>query len=297
MNFMKKYLVLLLCSVIVGCSSDDSEENLPCDVPITQTFNITTSGISVGWTQVNASSVTIEYGQSGFTLGSGIQATSAEVFSLNSLEPSTPYDYYLRANCGNGGTSIFAGSFTFTTASCIPPINVFAFQIEANEALVTFENQTSSNTEVEYGETGFTLGTGIVLPANSTPVALTNLSASTSYDIYVRANCGSTSVVSNVAHFTTDALCPSPTFFDGSPSSMTQGRVLLNWNANGANAWRVEYGLSGFEIGTGVIFDTSEQSVTIDGLISGEIYEFYVRGNCGSDGFGNLVGPLPIVPN
>jgi hypothetical protein len=42
--------------------------------------------------------------------------------------------------------------------------------------------------------------------------------------------------------------------------------------------------------------NTSQIFVEIDNVQFGVIYAFYVQANCGSEGFGRLVGPLPIVP-
>jgi len=47
----------------------------------------------------------------------------------------------------------------------------------------------SSSYELEWGLTGFTQGTGSTTTATSTSATLTGLGASTTYDVYIRANC------------------------------------------------------------------------------------------------------------
>ena len=52
------------------------------------------------------------------------------------------------------------------------------------------ENGTATAWEIEYGNAGFVLGTGTLLPAGTNPFNLSGLSSGTSYDWYVRADCG-----------------------------------------------------------------------------------------------------------
>ena len=80
--------------------------------------NISASSADISWTgAINANSFTIEYGASGFALGSGttINATTTN-YTVTGLNPSSSYDVYLQADCGAGDTSSIAGPFTFATS-------------------------------------------------------------------------------------------------------------------------------------------------------------------------------------
>src|SRR5690606_24864664 len=48
----------------------------------------------------------------------------------------------------------------------------------------------ASNWQIEYGPTGFTPGSGTIIPAPSNPFILSGLNASTRYDFRVRDSCG-----------------------------------------------------------------------------------------------------------
>ena len=52
------------------------------------------------------------------------------------------------------------------------------------------EMGTATEWEVEYGNAGFTLGTGTKVTATATTMTVSNLSPSTTYDFYVRSLCG-----------------------------------------------------------------------------------------------------------
>lgn len=52
------------------------------------------------------------------------------------------------------------------------------------------ESGTATNWLIEYGPSGFTPGTGTVMPTTNNPETITGLSELTDYDFYVRADCG-----------------------------------------------------------------------------------------------------------
>jgi hypothetical protein len=52
------------------------------------------------------------------------------------------------------------------------------------------------------GSTGFTVGSGTLVAVTSNPTTITGLSANTSYDLYVQADCGSGTVSSWVGPIT-----------------------------------------------------------------------------------------------
>ena len=53
------------------------------------------------------------------------------------------------------------------------------------------ENGAAASWVIEYGPRGFTLGDGTTVYANTNPFTVSNLNASTAYDFYVKADCGS----------------------------------------------------------------------------------------------------------
>ena len=75
--------------------------------------------------------------------------------------------------------------------ACDKPTNVTASNATTSSIDVTWtENGTATSWVVEYGPTGFALGTGTTETVSSMPVTLFNLNHSTGYDIYVRSDCG-----------------------------------------------------------------------------------------------------------
>ena len=88
-----------------------------CNKP--QTFITDSPGINsidLEWTGASLNGVVVEYGPSGFVLGSGnIIAASTSPYTLTPLQAETTYDVYVRNNCAVGDTSDYFNKRTFTT--------------------------------------------------------------------------------------------------------------------------------------------------------------------------------------
>ena len=86
--------------------------------------NVSTNGADVSWTAGATETLwNLEYGASGFTLGSGVDVSLTEsTYQLSGLTPQTSYDVYVQADCG-GGQSSWVGPLVITTpcvASSVP---------------------------------------------------------------------------------------------------------------------------------------------------------------------------------
>src|SRR5690606_34655366 len=55
---------------------------------------------------------------SGVPAGGGITADSNTNFPVSGLTAATPYEYYVRADCGDGTFSAWAGPYLFNTMVC-----------------------------------------------------------------------------------------------------------------------------------------------------------------------------------
>jgi hypothetical protein len=85
--------------------------------------------------------------------------------------------------------------------------------------------------------------------------------------------------IDEVAVFEAPA-CNDPSNLVASVASASS--VDLTWNAGGSGIlWQVEYGISGFTLGSGTQQAFASNSATITGLAGGNIYDFYVREICG----------------
>jgi len=189
------------------------------------------------------------------------------------------------------------GSFTWGTVvdfsvnvtnnlPCPAPYNVVATGISQTGANIGFTTGGSTHHDFEYGAPGFVLGTGTqVLNQTGNPYALSGLSASTSYDVYVRDNCGlnGNSAWSGPVSFTTLASCNPVTNLVGLP---TGDGVILTWaETSASDTYTLEYGTLNFVQGAGTTVGSgTTEAYTITGLAAATAYDVYVRKDCGVNG-------------
>ncbi|MEQ8908097.1 MAG: fibronectin type III domain-containing protein [Vicingaceae bacterium] len=84
--------------------------------------NLTSSSVDLSWTNPNSSNAyVVEYGATGFTLGTGTQVTgSGTSATLSGLTAATDYDWYVQSVCTPGSdSSSFVGPNSFSTP-CAP---------------------------------------------------------------------------------------------------------------------------------------------------------------------------------
>jgi uncharacterized repeat protein (TIGR03806 family) len=91
-------------------------------------------------------------------------------------------------------------------AVCDSATNISSNTITSNSAVITW-NAVDASVEytIEYGISGFALGSGTTISEPDTDAELTNLMANTTYDVYIQTSCGpnNLSLYSNVYSFTT----------------------------------------------------------------------------------------------
>ena len=180
----------------------------PCAVPTGLTASgMTYTSAVIGWTEG-------EEGQGNWQIhltGEGYDqyhSTATNPYQVNGLDHGVTYTFTVRAICGEGDTSDWSASATFTTLSCEAPTAVTVGSITSNSAVVNWTAPAGATRfVVNYGDRGFNQGTGSFdTVENATSCTLTGLLANMPYDVYVRTLCGDgiASSWSTVAQFTTE---------------------------------------------------------------------------------------------
>ncbi|WP_029293401.1 T9SS-dependent choice-of-anchor J family protein [Chryseobacterium hispalense] len=115
-----------------------------------------------------------------------------------------------------------------------------------------------------------------------------NLSAYVGQTIYI----GFHSATTDKFYFDLDDISVGAIPACDAPSSVTVNSVLSNsanvsWLASptAGATYQIEYGPTGFTQGTGTVITSSTTSATIPSLTPSTGYQFYVRSNCGANGF------------
>ncbi len=116
--------------------------------------------------------------------------------------------FYAESTISNDNTDFFIDNFSWGAATtCLPVSDVIVDSVTSEDIYLSWTNHnTATDIVVEYGESGFSIGTGTVMNATGSNAVISGLSAVTEYDFYVRSLCSTTdsSVWSIVSSATTD---------------------------------------------------------------------------------------------
>ncbi len=205
-------------------------------------------------------------------------------YTLTGLTPETTYNVYVVTNCGGTPGTDATITYNFTTSvACPAPTAVTASPVYINDATITWTS-TATVFNIEYGETGFSQGTGTTETVYDNTITLNNLNAQTSYTVYVQADCsGDNDGLSQWAsvQFTTLPSCPAPT--QVAANNITSNSADIVWTAGYQESeWELRYGPENFNP------DTSSVSEIISGtalfqmqnLPADTRYDIYVRAIC-----------------
>ncbi len=162
------------------------------------------------------------------------------------------------------------------------PSALAATGLDASTAFVSWtEGGNPNNYEIQYGEAGFTLGTGVIEISNDTFINLSGLLPNTNYDVYVRGVCGSIDSTDWVgpASFATLG-CTPPTNLTLDIANAVAAKV--SWTGSGFTNWNLEYGPAGFTQGTGTTAsDIANEFYILNNLEENTSYDVYVQEVCG----------------
>ncbi|NHN28160.1 hypothetical protein FIA58_020980, partial [Flavobacterium jejuense] len=119
-NIKVRFIIIESTSFYDDIAIDDVtiEETPQCESPLAlMASNITSTTADLSWNSIGSeTSWNIEYGITGFTLGSGTQSIGVtNPYNLTSLTANTTYQYYVQADCTTNGLGTWSGPYSFTT--------------------------------------------------------------------------------------------------------------------------------------------------------------------------------------
>ena len=185
------YAIDVKPDIIGGCTNQFS--NFAIDSVLDVSAKIT-------WTPgTGNASWYLEYGTAGFTPGSGTKITGTYPTNqppvyLSSLTANTAYEIYFGEICNSGAdTAYFGNPQSFqTTVSCPAPTGLTAAPTSPTSGVTSWSSLLGTSYEVIYGAEGFNpYSAGTSANTSNTTYNIPSLTANTSYDVYVIADCGS----------------------------------------------------------------------------------------------------------
>jgi hypothetical protein len=168
-----------------------SIQGLNCRTP----NNITASEITpftarLSWSGASIGTYNVKYGYVGTadsTLQTAIVSNDTTIV-LTGLTSESNYVFYVKTDCGDGTSSLWASAQFTTAISCPKPTSLLISDLSQTSAKLSWTgNGIATEYIVEYGSSDNTM---TQISVQDTFVVLTNLTAATDYSIKLRANCG-----------------------------------------------------------------------------------------------------------
>ncbi|MBK5212563.1 MAG: T9SS type A sorting domain-containing protein [Flavobacteriaceae bacterium] len=194
----------------------------------------------------------------GIPSGSGGKGAGFTDANCNITDPAAsgmPYGGGGGGGNGNGGGPGMGYSgyalISWGNDPCSNPSNLTASDIQLTSAVLDWtENGTATTWNIEWGFSGFTLGTGNPQVVLAKPYLLEGLMPNTSYDYYVQADCGGTgtSTWSGPVTFETDVLGTADNAIDGFTYYTNPMNEVLHLRANSTIESVVIYTISGQKV-------------------------------------------------
>ena len=268
---------------------------------------VTASSATVFWDIEEREGALVEWGEMDFELGTGMnQQVNGGSAVLNNLAENTNYELYLSSVCEDGTVSKPIGPFSFKTLFINPPDTCF-YTLRMLDFFGDGWNGSSVTTIVNGESNNFTLLDGAI--ENVQIPALSNLPFQFFYNeglfdeeiSYVLLDPDGEPILSDgpspqgglVLETIACPSCPAPINPQANPSAE---RAEITWaNIPAASQYILEFGLAGFELGTGLEVVSTVPMMEIPNLKENTTYEYYLLSTCGEETSLQVVGPFSFT--
>lgn len=316
MKSIKLIFLLAIFSIFIfnSCTGEDEPidplllEEVPalCSQPAFFSVSSFINGntVRIDWDKTSGVEWEIQYGTNGFVLGNGTIVNFNTTSSLiTGLTSTINYSFYIRTKCDTNEYSQWIGPIApgSSVDVCENPTNLTAVRSATDATKITatwLANGDENSWQVQYGTSGFIIGSGTIVATASNTKIVSNLLENVAYDFYVRSNCDANQNSGWVGPVTVNAVgalgCTTPTNLAVVRNATLSSQVNVGWTAGGTEtSWEIQYGNTGFAVGTG----TSSVATTNPKIISGLLdtsYDFYIRAKCSATQNSSWFGPINI---
>jgi hypothetical protein len=291
----KTYHLFLIVLTLFSCSKSD-------DTPVLPVFNTcnSVSGFIVSQQNdklqisITNNSTPLYYEVSLQQASSSLNPENGSKFIVNGLTAtkdlselnmtsSTTYVFYIRAICSSSSSSDWSSPQVLTISDyCNSPNNI-SF---SGNYLTWGSANYNTNYQVQYGNSGFSLGTGTIYSSSSTYLSGFAMNYNTSYDFYVRSFCSSSNTWSSwigpYTYLNQQNACNLPSNLSRQIESIsgTYAWVSLHWSYNGGTNFEYIVVPNGSSITNSTIYSASNAGWPVISLHRSYTYDFYMRTVC-----------------
>jgi len=223
------------------------------------------------------------------SVGSWLDPTHTTVIISDLINPSGDTKVRFRYDDGNTYAWYWAiDNVVISSVDCLEPQNI---TIATGAIAATVEwDSGSGNSDLIWGIAGFDpLSEGTLVNAASNPYTITGLDPSSSYDVYLRDNCGINGYSEWIGpiNFYTTIACPEPLVGWDPFTNPTSEGIDITFTQNFGDVYLI-VGPENFVLGSsGDTIGPVISPYTITGLDPLSFYDVYLFMDCNGDGLGS----------
>lgn len=271
------------------------------DVTNFRSTGVGINSVDLSWDDIYASEWEIEFGEFGFTQGTGTKITvTTNPYTVEGLQSNTLYDFYIKPICTGGG--IATGLRRVVTAEDFCGGNHFYDSggvdgdYKNHELTTTVMVPSSVDERVRVSFLSFDLEEccdhlRIYDGPNTDAPLLGQYSGNSPGEIASSHESGALTFVFDSDSSVTGAGWDAVVFCEPKPNctkpenirvlEMKTTSVELEWDVtNEVTSYEIEYGAAGFVRGTGTVLSSVVPTIQLDNLIGDSEYDLYVFANC-----------------
>jgi hypothetical protein len=211
-------------------------------------------------------------------------------WALNEFTQNTTQHFEL------SDTAVLRKEFAFASdlsSACSLPEGITSADNGTSGATIFWNNGGSGISNFQWGEAGFTLGTGTTVSnITSDSLELSSLNADFTYEIYVQDSCVGGNSIWVGPYIYQPEVCELPT--NAAILFVTDTTAQASWDQLNGNDWTISWGPAGLQPDWGITANSSQGSYTWEGLSPNTAYEFYVKANCTGNS-STWTGPIPFT--
>ena len=180
--------------------------DVPCKAPKDLAVDNHIANTIVTWIAApGVETYEVQFAEAGSNNWTSAVVNEATSFIINGLVEGVAYDVRVRSLCEEETSSTWIETSFTRPVYCNPVTGITAENVTSNAATITWDAGEGTSWTVEFGENGFTLGEGTQVTTSSTMVMIMGFDPETTYQVYVKANCGGYMAAWSDAYtFTTD---------------------------------------------------------------------------------------------
>ena len=255
-------------------------------------YNITTNSAFISWTADDATAWKVSYKSENANDWTTVSVTTNQ-YALTGLAQNTHYEVRVMTNCGiNGMSSETAAAFT-TVADCPAPTNLTVTHHQNSSVVTWIPVLGANNYELQYAQAGAALWVTTFVH-NASSFVFGGLAEGVTYNVRVRTVCDADEYSAWVGlTFTTPNSCEAPTQL--TINEITNHSANVSCDTLLTNSWAIQYGESGFALGSGTVVLQNTNNIALTGLAAGTAYDVYAKAICSEISESIWTGPYTFT--